>query len=146
MILNLNRYKRSIPENFKHEDTIFPVPRPSYPSYPSPTSLPPPPHHPLQCWDLECAESQAHTKLVCNICMRQFHRKTANIDQGQGDLSTYLTYSETAKSYFGFERVSGFSNHSVWSEHNLYFRKTKQYAIRQIKPQNWIEETQFSAK
>ena len=79
---------------------------------PAPT---PPPPDTLQCWYLECAESQAHTKLVCNICMWQFHRKTANIDQGQGDLSTYLPHSEIAKSYFGFERVSGFWTHSVWT-------------------------------
>ena len=92
---NLNRFKRSIPESFKQEYTIFPAPRPSIPP-PTPPSSPPP--HPLQCWDLGCAESQAHTKLVCNICMWQFHRKTANIDQGQGDLSTYLPHSETAKS------------------------------------------------
>ena len=29
MILKLNRLQRSIPESFKHEYTIFPVPRPS---------------------------------------------------------------------------------------------------------------------
>ena len=76
---------------------------------PPPTSSPSsPPPHPLQCWDLDCAESQAHTKLVYNICMSQFHRKTANIDQGQGDLPKYLPHSETAKSYFGFERFTGF--------------------------------------
>ena len=108
---NLNQFKRSIPESFKHEYTILPVPCPS--KAPPPPSSPPP--HPLQCWDLDCAESQAHTKLVCNICMWHFHRKTANIDQGQGDLSTYLPYSVIAKWYFGFEHVSGFSNHSVWT-------------------------------
>ena len=107
IILKLNPIKRSIPESFKHEYTIFPVPRPSIPPPPppSPSSTP---SHPFQSWDLDCAESQAHTKLVCNICMSQFHKKTANIDQGQGDLSTYLPHSETAKSYFSFERVSGF--------------------------------------
>ena len=31
-------------------------------------------------------------------------------------------------------------------EHNLNFGKTKHYAIRQIKLQNWTEETKFSAK
>ena len=55
--------------------------------------------------------------------MWQFHRKTANIDQGQGDLSTYSPYSEIAKLYFGFERVSGFSNYSVWTSYK--FRKDK---------------------
>ena len=64
MILKLNRIKRSIPESFKHKYTILPVPRPPPP--PSPSSPPP---YPLQCWDLDCAESQAHTKLVCNISM-----------------------------------------------------------------------------
>ena len=34
---NLNRFKRSIPESFKQEYTIFPAPRPS---------IPPPPPHP----------------------------------------------------------------------------------------------------
>ena len=105
IILKLNPIKRSIPGSFKHEYTIFPVPRLSIPPLPSPSS---PPSHPFQCWDLDCAESQALTKLVCNKCMSQFHRKTANIDQGQGDLSTYLPHSETAKSYFGFERFTGF--------------------------------------
>ena len=101
MIRKLNQLKRSIPWSFKREYTIFPVPRPSTNPYP-------PPPDPLQCWYLECAESQTHTKLVYNICMSQFHRKTANIDQGQGELSTYLPHSESAKSYFRFERVSGF--------------------------------------
>ena len=107
---NLNQFKRSIPESFKYEYTILPVPRPSAP--PLPLVAPSPS---VSMLDLDCAESQAHTKPVCNICMREFHRKTANIDQGQRDLSTYLTYSEIAKWYFGFERVSGFSNHSVWT-------------------------------
>ena len=43
---NLNQFKRSIPESFKHEYTILPVPRPSTPP-PSPSSHPP---HPFQCW------------------------------------------------------------------------------------------------
>ena len=99
MILKLNKLKKSIPYTFKREYTIFPVPRPSTNPYPP---------DPLQCWDLDCAESQAHTKLVYNICMSQFHKKTANIDQGQGDLSTYLPHSEIGKSYLGFERFTGF--------------------------------------
>ena len=105
IILKLNPIKRSIPESFKHEYTIFPVPRPSTPIPSSPSSPLP---HPLHGWDLDCAESQAHTKLVWKLCMSQFHRKTAIIDQGQGDLSSYLPQSETAKSYLGFERFSGF--------------------------------------
>ena len=106
---------------------------------PSPSSPPP---NPLQCWDLDCAESQAHTKLVCNFCMWQFHRKTANTDQGVGDLSTYLPHSESAKSYFGLNVLLVFE--FTLCENNLNFGKTKQYAIRQIKPQNWTEETKFS--
>ena len=120
MILKLNQLKRFIPESFKHEYTIFPVPRPSTNHYPP---YPPPPPDPHQCWYLEYTESQAQTKLVCNICMWQFHRKTANIDQGQGDLPTYLLHSETAELYFGFERVSCFWNHSVWTQSK--FRKDK---------------------
>ena len=36
IILKLNPIKRSIPESFKHEYTIFPVPRPSIPPPPPP--------------------------------------------------------------------------------------------------------------
>ena len=96
---NLNQFKRSIHESFKQEYTIFPVPRPSTPPPPSPSS--PPPHR-LQCWDLECAESQAHTKLVCNLCMWQIHRKTANIDQGQGGFVYIFTTFWNCKIVFQF--------------------------------------------
>ena len=41
MILKLSQLKRSIPESFKHEYTIFPVPNPY-------TNLYPPPPHPIR--------------------------------------------------------------------------------------------------
>ena len=56
--------------------------------------------------------------------------------RGKGNLSTYLPYSEAAKSYLGFERFILVIFKITLCEHNLNFRKTKQYAIREIKLQN----------
>ena len=103
MILKPNRLKRSIPESLKHEYTIFPVPRPS--------NLPNPPPPPPICFNVGIL-SALNRRLIQNsyetFACDNIHRKTANIDQGKGDLSTYLPYSETVKSYFGFERFTGF--------------------------------------
>ena len=108
---NLNQFKRSIHESFKHEYTICPVPRPSSP--------PPPLRLPLPI-DFNVGISSAlnrrpiQNSYATFVCDKSIERRPTLI-RGRGDLSTYLPHSETAKSYFSFERVSGFWNYSVWT-------------------------------
>ena len=131
MILNLNRYKRSIPENFKHEYTIFPVPRSSYPSYPSPTSPPTirfnvgissalnrrPIQNSYAAFALDNSIERRPTLIRGNgICLHIYH--ILKLQNRISVLNVLVVFQITL------------------CEHNLNFGKTKQYAIRQIKLQN----------
>ena len=60
------------------------------------------PLNPLQYWYPKCAESPAHLQLVCNICRWQSHRKSANIDQGQGECIYILAILWNCKMVFRF--------------------------------------------
>ena len=100
------------------------------------------PLHPVQYWDPECTESPALVQLVCNSCGWQSHRKSANIDQGQGDCIYILAIFWNCKMVFGF-----------WTFHAgfkitlcgpiLNYGKTKQYAIWQLELQNWAGKRHF---
>ena len=103
------------------------------------------PLHPVHYWDPECAESPAHVQLVCNICRWQSHRKSANIDQGQGECIYILAIFWNCKMVFRF-----------WTFHAgfkitlcgpiLNYGKTKQYAIWQLQLQNWAAKRKFVQK
>ena len=140
---NLNQFKRSIPESFKHEYTILPVPCPSNPPPP-----PPPPRLPLPIrfnvgisTALSCRPIQnSYATIACDtsierrptlirvrgICLPFYH--ILLLQNGISVLNMLVVFQITL------------------CEHNLNFGKTKQYAIRQIKLQNWTEETKVSAK
>ena len=138
MILKLNQPKRSIPESFKHEYTIFPVPRPSTNHY-----LPPPP--PLICFIVGISNAlnlrpiqNSHATFACDNSIET--RQT--LIRGRG---ICLHIYQILKL---LNRISVLNVLVVFQitlcEHNLSFGKTKQYAIRQIKQQNWTEETNRS--
>ena len=61
-------------------------------------------------------------------------KRRPTLIRDKGNLSTYLPYSDTAKSYFGLNVLVVFK--ITLCEHNLNFGKTKQYAIRQRKLKN----------
>ena len=100
------------------------------------------PFQPVHYWDPECAESPAHVQLVYNICRWQKHRKSANIDQGQGECFYILAILWNCKMVFRF-----------WTFHAgfkitlcgpiLNYGKTKQYAIWQLELQNWAAKRNF---
>ena len=100
------------------------------------------PLHPVHYWDPEIAESPAHVQLVCNSCGWQGHRKSANIDQGQGECIYILAIFWNSKMVFRF-----------WTFHAgfkitlcgpiLNYGKTKQYVIWQLELQNWAAKRNF---
>ena len=136
---NLNRFKGSIPESFKHEYTIFPAPRPS---------IPPPPRLPLPiCFNVGIS-SALNRRPIQNwyatfACDNSIERRPTLI-RGKG-ICLHIYHILKLQN-----RISVLNVLVVFEitlcEHNLNFGKTKQYAIQQIKPQNWTEETKFSAK
>ena len=128
MILKSNRLKRSIPESLKHEYTIFPVSRPSNP--PSP----PPPSHLLQCWDLECAESQAHTNSYTTFACHNSIERRPTLIRGKG-ICLHVYHILKLQNRISVLNVLLVFKITLF-KHNLIFGKTKQYAIRQRKPQN----------
>ena len=100
------------------------------------------PLHPVHYWDRECAESPAHVQLVCNICGWQSHRKSANIDQGQGECIYILATFWNCKMVFRFSMFhAGFKITPVGPI--LNYGKTKQYAIWQLELQNWAAKRNF---
>ena len=134
MILKLNRFKRSIPDSFKHEYTIFPVPRPSYP--------PPPPRYNVGI------SSALNSRPIQNsyatiACVNSIERRPTLI-RGRG-ICLHIYHILKLQN-----RISVLNVLVVFEltlcEHNLNFGKTKQYAIRKIQLQNWTEQTKFSAK
>ena len=100
------------------------------------------PFQPVHYWDPECAESPAHVQLVYNICRWQKHRKSANIDQGQGECFYILAILWNCKMVIRF-----------WTFHAgfkitlcgpiLNYGKTKHYAIWQLELQNWAAKRNF---
>ena len=134
---NLNQFKRSIPESFKHEYTIFAVPRPSNPP-PLPLVSPSPSasmlgsrvrwiagpyktrmQHLHVTYSIERRPTLIRGK---GICLHIYH--ILKLQNRISVLNVLLVFEITL------------------CENNLNFGKTKQYAIRQIKPTklNWGNE------
>ena len=128
MILISNRLKRSIPESLKHEYTIFPVPRPSSP--------PPSPQPPI-CFNVGIS-SALNRRPIQNsyatfACHNSIERRPTLI-RGKGNCLHIYHILKVQN------RISVLNVLVVFEltlcEHNQNFGKTKQYAIRQKKPQN----------
>ena len=63
--------------------------------------------------------------------------------RGKGNLSTSLPYSQTEKTYFGFEHLGGLI---TLCEHNLNLGMIKQDAIQEMKLQNCTGKINFKSK
>ena len=130
IILKLNPTNRSIPESFKHEYTIFPVPRPSTP--------PPPPRLPLPIRFKVGISTALNRRPIQNsyatfACHNSIERRPTLIRGREICLHVYHILKLP-------NRISVLNVLLVFKitlfEHNLNFRKTNQYAIRKRKPQN----------
>ena len=123
MILKLNRFKRSFPDSFKHEYTIFPVPPPSYP--------PPPP---CNVWISSALNNRPiQNSYATFACVNSIERRPTLIRGG--GICQHIYHILKLQN-----RISVLNVLVVFEltlcEHNLNFGKTKQYAIRQIQIQN----------
>ena len=137
MILKLNRIKRSIPESFKHEYTIFPVPRPSTNLYP------PPPIRFNVVISNALNVRPIQNSYATFACDTSIERRPTLI-RGRG-ICLHIHHILKLQNCISVLNVLVVFEITL-CEHNLNFGKTKQYAIRQIKLQNWTEETQFKKK
>ena len=121
-------YLKKFPQSFQKSYRSFHVARPSTPfTIGIPSAL---------------NRRLMHLQVVCNICGWQSHRKSANIDQGQGECIYILAIFWNCKMVFRF-----------WTFHAgfkitlcgpiLIYGKTKQYAIWQLELQNWAAKRNF---
>ena len=127
MILKLNRFKRSIPDSFKHEYTIFPVPRPSYPPHPPPPPL-------CNVWISSALNNRPiQNSYAAFACVNSIDRRPTLIRGG--GICQHIYHILKLQN-----RISVLNVLLVFEltlcEPNLNFVKTKQYAIRQIQLQN----------
>ena len=132
IILKLNPIKRSIPESFKHEYTIFPVPRPSTPPPPAPPRLPLPIRFNVGI-STALNRRPIQNSYATFACGNYIERRPTLIRGREICLHVYHILKLQ-------NRISVLNVLLVFKitlfEHNLNFRKTNQYAIRIRKPQN----------
>ena len=124
MLLKLHRFKGSIPECFKHEYTIFPVPHPST--------------NPSQIRFKVGISNALRLRPIQNsyatfACDNSIERRSTMI-RGRG-ICLHIYHYLKLQNLISVLNVLVFFKITL-CDHNLNFVKTKQYAIRQIKLQN----------